>query len=78
MNEYLCSDGTYAERQAFWYSLITHIAGGYCEVEIPGSIPNPEVKHLCADNTAGSPCGNVGRCQLLSFTKLSSEYIISI
>ena len=45
----------------------THIAGGFSEVEIPSPIPNLEVKHFCADNTAGSPCGNVGRCQLLSF-----------
>ncbi len=48
-------------------SLFTHIAGGYSEVEIPSPIPNLEVKHLCADNTAGFTCGNVGRCQLLSF-----------
>ncbi len=46
--------------------LITHIAGGNREVEIPSPIPNLEVKHFIADNTAGSPCGNVGRCQLLS------------
>jgi len=31
------------------------------------TIPNLEVKHFIADNTAGSPGGNVGRCQLLSF-----------
>ncbi len=47
-------------------TFFTHIAGGFSEVEIPSSIPNLEVKHFCADNTAGSPCGNVGRCQLLS------------
>ncbi len=46
------------------YILFTRIAGGYREVEIPSSIPNLEVKHFIADNTAGSPCGNVGRCQL--------------
>ena len=44
-----------------------NFAGGYREVEIPSSIPNLEVKHFIADNTAGSPGGNVGRCQLLSF-----------
>ena len=48
----------------FLYSIF---AGGYREVAIPSSIPNLEVKHFIADNTAGSPCGNVGRCQLLSF-----------
>ena len=47
----------------------THIAGGFSEVEIPSPIPNLEVKHFCADNTAGPPCGNVGRCQLLSIYK---------
>ena len=47
-------------------SLFTHIAGGFSEVEIPSPIPNLEVKHLCADNTADFICGNVGRCQLLS------------
>ena len=44
-----------------------NFAGGYREVEIPSPIPNLEVKHFIADNTAGSPGGNVGRCQLLSF-----------
>ena len=48
-----------------YYSLFdTHIAGGFSEVEIPSPIPNLEVKHFCADNTAGPPCGNVGRRQL--------------
>ena len=46
---------------------ILNFAGGYREVEIPSPIPNLEVKHFIADNTAGSPGGNVGRCQLLSF-----------
>ena len=46
-----------------------NFAGGYREVEIPSPIPNLEVKHFIADNTAGSPGGNVGRCQLLSFTQ---------
>ena len=41
-------------------------AGGYREEEIPSSISNLEVKLFIADNTAGSPCGNVGHCQLLS------------
>ena len=44
-----------------------NFAGGYREVEIPSPIPNLEVKHFIADNTAGSPGGNVGRCQLLIF-----------
>ena len=49
------------------YLLFTlNFAGGYREVEIPSPIPNLEVKHFIADNTAGSPGGNVGRCQLLS------------
>ena len=51
----------------FYNMLITHIAGGNREVEIPSPIPNLEVKHFIADNTAGSPCGNVSRRQLLSF-----------
>ena len=52
---------------------ILNFAGGYREVEIPSPIPNLEVKHFIADNTAGYPGGNVGRCQLLSFyTKLLS------
>ena len=34
---------------------------GYREMETPGSIPNPEAKHLIADNTAPLGCGNVGR-----------------
>ena len=51
-----------------------NFAGGYREVEIPSSIPNLEVKHFIADNTAGSPGGNVGRCQLLSFySKIDSK-----
>ena len=44
-----------------------NFAGGYREVEIPRPIPNLVVKHFIADNTAGSPCGNVGRCQLIEF-----------
>ena len=60
-------------KHIFYNMFDTHIAGGFSEVEIPSPIPNLEVKHFCADNTAGSPCGNVGRCQLLSFyTKLHS------
>ena len=47
-------------------SSLLNFAGGYREVEIPSPIPNLEVKHFIADNTAGSPGGNVGRCQLLS------------
>ena len=49
------------------FHLSLNFAGGYREVEIPSPIPNLEVKHFIADNTAGSPGGNVGRCQLLSF-----------
>ena len=47
-------------------NLTLNFAGGYREVEIPSPIPNLEVKHFIADNTAGYPGGNVGRCQLLS------------
>jgi hypothetical protein len=39
--------------------------GGYREEVIPSSISNLEVKLPIADNTAGSPGGNVGRRQLL-------------
>ena len=53
-----------------------NFAGGYREVEIPSPIPNLEVKHFIADNTAGSPGGNVGRCQLLSF--LLSFYLFEL
>ena len=52
---------------SFLILLSLNFAGGYREVEIPSPIPNLEVKHFIADNTAGSPGGNVGRCQLLSF-----------
>ena len=51
----------------FFLFFTLNFAGGYREVEIPSPIPNLEVKHFIADNTAGSPGGNVGRCQLLSF-----------
>ena len=55
-------------------NLTLNFAGGYREVEIPSPIPNLEVKHFIADNTAGSPGGNVGRCQLLSFySKIDSK-----
>ena len=49
------------DNTGYFYS---QFAGGYREVEIPSPIPNLEVKHFIADNTAGSPCGNVSRCQL--------------
>ena len=39
--------------------------GGYRGEEIPSPISNLVVKLSIADNTAGSPGGNVGRCQLL-------------
>ena len=57
-----------------------NFAGGYREVEIPSPIPNLEVKHFIADNTAGSPGGNVGRCQLLSFyfNELSFKHILCL
>ena len=51
----------------FFLFFTLNFAGGYREVEIPSPIPNLEVKHFIADNTAGYPGGNVGRCQLLSF-----------
>lgn len=41
----------------------------------PVPIPNLVVKHFIADNTAGSPGGNVGRCQLLSI--YSSLYLFT-
>ena len=37
-------------------------AGGHREVEIPVPIPNTEVKHPCADDTANR--GKVGDCRL--------------
>ena len=40
-------------------------AGGHGEVAIPVPIPNTEVKHLCADDTAES--GKVGSCRLFYF-----------
>ena len=40
-------------------------AGGHREVEIPVPIPNTEVKHPCADDTAKS--GKVGDCRLFYF-----------
>ena len=40
-------------------------AGGHREVEIPVPIPNTEVKHPCADDTATS--GKVGDCRLFYF-----------
>ena len=60
----------------FFLFFSLNFAGGYREVEIPSPIPNLEVKHFIADNTAGYPGGNVGRCQLLSFfTKAFSTQI---
>ena len=56
-------------------NLTLNFAGGYREVEIPSPIPNLEVKHFIADNTAGSPGGNVGRCQLLSFFTKAFSYL---
>ena len=63
-----------SEFTGFTFHLSLNFAGGYREVEIPSPIPNLEVKHFIADNTAGSPGGNVGRCQLLSFySKIDSK-----
>ena len=56
-------------------NLTLNFAGGYREVEIPSPIPNLEVKHFIADNTAGSPGGNVGRCQLLSLLIKAFTYL---
>ena len=47
-------------------------------MEIPRPIPNLEVKHFIADNTAGSPGGNVGRCQLLSFLNSLAFYTFKV
>ena len=55
-----------------------NFAGGYREVEIPSSIPNLEVKHFIADNTAGSPGGNVGRCQLLSIASKKDFHLFQV
>ena len=46
-------------------------------MEIPSPIPNLVVKHFIADNTAGSPGGNVGRCQLIEFLLNPQELILS-
>ena len=55
-----------------------NFAGGYREVEIPSPIPNLEVKHFIADNTAGSPGGNVGRCQLLSIASKKVFHLFQV
>jgi hypothetical protein len=49
------------------FAFITQLAGGYREVAIPRSIPNLEVKHFIADNTAGSPCRKRKSLPALSF-----------
>ena len=59
----------------FFLFFTLNFAGGYREVEIPSPIPNLEVKHFIADNTAGYPGGNVGRCQLLSFYIKAFSYL---
>ncbi len=38
-------------------------SGDHSKVEPPGSIPNPEVKHLCADGSVAKGHVRVGRCQ---------------
>lgn len=38
-------------------------SGDHGKVEPPGSIPNPEVKHLCADGSVAKGHVRVGRCQ---------------
>ena len=58
--------------------LSLNFAGGYREVEIPSPIPNLEVKHFIADNTAGSPGGNVGRCQLLSIASKKDFHLFQV
>ena len=45
-------------------------AGGHREVEIPVPIPNTEVKHPCADDTATS--GKVGDCRLFFVHRTSA------
>ena len=47
-------------------------------MEIPSPIPNLEVKHFIADNTAPFGSGNVGRCQLESLFKAKSNSTISV
>ena len=51
-------------------------AGGHGEVAIPVPIPNTEVKHLCADDTAES--GKVGSCRLFYFKCFSFFQSIKI
>ena len=43
--------------------VIEIVAGDKREVETPGHMPNPEVKHFIADGTAEGIRGRVGRCQ---------------
>ena len=47
-------------------------------MEIPSPIPNLEVKHFIADNTAPFGSGNVGRCQLESLFKAKSNSTILV
>ena len=48
-------------------------------MEIPSSIPNLEVKHFIADNTAGSPCRKRKSLPALSFfTYYTGFYPISV
>ena len=39
------------------------VTGDKREVDTPGHMPNPEVKHIIADGTAEGIRGRVGRCQ---------------
>ena len=39
------------------------VIGDNREVDTPGHMPNPEVKHFIADGTAEGIRGRVGRCQ---------------
>ena len=41
----------------------TSLSGGHSEWEPPDSIPNSEVKTLCADDSLGFPHAKVGHCQ---------------
>ena len=53
------------------YIFYSEFVGDCRDVVIPSSIPNLEVKHIIADNTAKFLGGNVGRCQLFRvFNKL--------
>ena len=67
----------------YFYQYLNEIlnVGGYREEVIPSPISNLVVKLFIADNTAGFPGGNVGRCQLLRsffllFFSISLSYFL--